>query len=466
MKKFSITLLSLFLTAVIASAQVIKGDMNDDGVMDIGDLNESVNTVLGKRAIQYVQGGGDPYMVDNSRVVGTWYKTKSDHFTLNEDGTTDYSGAATYCFMPYQGRIVFFGADGVIMSALNVILVGDGLMITNELGSSKFESWTTEVPAQPVTAIRLSATSLEMHPDEFKPMLTATVLPADADNKAVTWSSSNESVVKLSGDLILAMGNGTATITCSATDGSGVKAECTVTVKNKDDRSGKDSAGREYIDLGLPGGVLWATYNVGADKPEDYGLYFAWGETVGYANGESHGFDWDKYKWMIPGQSSWPYVTKYTTADGHKSCCWYDGDTYVGTNVDGVTYKNLTKLLPEDDAATANWGNGWRMPTMQEMKDLYDSKYTSTEWVTVNGVSGRKVTSKSNGNSIFLPAAGCYIDTSLYNDGSDGYYWSGELDSSRSYYAYYLYFFSDFFDQGNDYRYHGLSVRPVRVLSE
>ena len=453
MKKISITLLSLFLTAVIASAQVIKGDMNDDGVMDIGDLNESVNTVLGKRAIQYVQGGGDPYMVDNSRVVGTWYKTKSEHFTLSADGTTDYSGAATYCFMPYQGRIVFFGADGVIMSAINVILVGDGLMITNELGSSKFESWTTEVPAQPVTSIQLSSTSLEMQPNEFKPMLTATVLPADADNKAVTWSSSNESVVKLSGDLILAMGYGTATITCSATDGSGVKAECTVTVMKKD-MSGKDSAGREYVDLGLPGGVLWASWNVGASKAEDYGKYFAWGETTGYAKGESHSFGWANYD-LCNGTSS--NMTKYSTSAAY----W---DPALGTSPDGKTI-----LDPGDDAATANWGSGWRMPTRQEQDDLRNSAYCTWTWKTNyngSGVNGYEVKSKSNGNSIFLPAAGYRLDTSLFNEGSYGYYWSSSLSTNSSDNACYLYFYSSRIDWNYNLRFGGQSVRAVRVASE
>lgn len=221
----------------------------------------------------------------------------------------------------------------------------------------------------------------------------------------------------------------------------------------------------EYVDLGLPGGVLWATCNVGADKPEDYGLYFAWGETTGYAKGESHSFDWANYKWMTPGQSDWQYVTKYTIPDGQKNGCWYDGDTYVGTTVDGVTYKNLTELLPEDDAAVANWGNGWRMPTWQDIKDLYDYKYTTHEWVTVNGVNGEKITSKSNGNSIFLPAAGHRIDASLDYEGSRGYYWSSSLDTRVSAVAFTLCFASGAIDLFEE-RYYGRSIRAVRVASE
>ena len=219
----------------------------------------------------------------------------------------------------------------------------------------------------------------------------------------------------------------------------------------------------KYVDLGLPGGVLWATCNIGAESPEDYGLYFAWGETTGYAKGESHSFDWANYKWMTPGKSSWEYLTKYTFEDGIKTGKWYNGDTYVGTTVNGVTYKNLTELLPEDDAATANWGAGWRMPTKKEIEDLCNSNYTTTELVTVNGVKGRKITSKSNDNSIFLPAAGYRYDTRLYREGSYGGYWSSSLSTSYSISAYYLSFLSSSIDWDYDNRYFGQSVRAVRV---
>ena len=399
------------------SAQVIKGDMNDDGVFNITDVSESVNTVLGKRAIQYVQ-GGDPYMVDNSRVVGTWYKTKSDHFTLNEDGTTDYSGASTFRFLPYQGCIMFFDSSSRPVTFIDVRVLEDGYMVCIPRRTDALTVLTTEVPAQPVTAIQLSSTSLEMQPNEFKPMLTATVLPADADNKAVTWSSSNESVVKLSGDLILAMGYGTATITCSATDGSGVKAECTVTVKNK-------VVTHEYVDLGLPGGVLWATCNVGADKPEDYGLYFAWGETTGYAKGESHSFDMNNY-----------------------------------------SYKEDRDFDAAHDAATANWGAGWRMPTKKEQDDLRNSAYCTWTWkdnYNGSGVNGYEVKSNSNGNTIFFPAAGYRDDKKLSGESFGGMYGSSSLDPSYSDYAFILSFGSGEASMKNDfYRYYGRSVRAVR----
>ncbi len=222
----------------------------------------------------------------------------------------------------------------------------------------------------------------------------------------------------------------------------------------------------EYVDLGLSGGVLWATCNVGADNPEDYGLYFAWGETVGYAKDEFHVFSWSEYKWVMPGEFDWQYASKYTTADGHTEGCWYDGDTYVGTTVDGVTYKELTALLPEDDAATVNWGEGWRMPTLQEIKDLYSSKYTSSKWEIVNGVKGRLITSKSNGNSIFLPAAGFRLRENLINEGVLGDYWSRELLLTSSCNACGLFVKSAIAGTSNGYRSNGLTVRAVRVPTE
>ena len=146
----------------------------------------------------------------------------------------------------------------------------------------------------------------------------------------------------------------------------------------------------DYVDLGLPSGTLWATCNVGASSPEEYGDYFAWGETEPK----------DTYDW-------WTY---FDTED--------DGSTFKKYNNDG----GLTELLPEDDAATVNWGSGWQMPSLDQIDELINCNYTTTEWTTLNGVNGRKVTSRSNGNSIFLPAAGDRYDTSLSSVGGYGYY--------------------------------------------
>ena len=164
-----------------------------------------------------------------------------------------------------------------------------------------------------------------------------------------------------------------------------------------------NTGGHAYVDLGLPSGLLWATCNVGADTPEDYGYYFAWGETQPKSD-----YSWSTYQY---GDGS--TFTKYTGSDG------------------------LTTLLPEDDAATANWGSGWRMPTQAEWQELLN--YTTHIWTTQNGVTGRLFTA-TNGNSLFLPAAGYRGGTSLYSAGTYGDYWSSSLRTVYPDDAWYLYF--------------------------
>ena len=202
--------------------------------------------------------------------------------------------------------------------------------------------------------------------------------------------------------------------------------------------------GHEYVDLGLPSGTLWASCNVGATKPEEYGLYFAWGETVGYTSDTSdgHSFNWGNYKWCA---GAYDKQTKYCTKSDY------------GNN--GFT-DNKTELDLEDDAAYVNWGSNWCMPSFDQIKELLDN--CNWEWTALNGVYGRKAMSKKNGNSIFLPAAGWREYTSLSGAGSHGDYWSRSLNADYSSYAYGLFFRSGDVDWGYDSRYYGLSVRPVR----
>ena len=189
--------------------------------------------------------------------------------------------------------------------------------------------------------------------------------------------------------------------------------------------------GHEYVDLGLS--VKWATCNVGASKPEEYGDYFAWGETTPKST-----YDWSTYKYC---NGSFDSLTKYNNKSSYG------------------TVDNKTTLELSDDAARANWGGSWRMPTKAEQDELRE-KCTWT-WTTQNGVSGYKVTSKINGNSIFLPAAGCRLDSSLYGAGSYGYYWSSSLNASRSSGAYGLYFSSGGVGWNSYNRNYGQPVRPV-----
>ena len=190
--------------------------------------------------------------------------------------------------------------------------------------------------------------------------------------------------------------------------------------------------GHEYVDLGLS--VKWATCNVGASSPEKYGDFFAWGETE-----PKEQYYWSTYKHYNDSSST---LTKY--------------------NSFGTVADNKTQLELSDDAARANWGGSWRMPTYAELTELREQ--CTWTWTTQNGVKGYKVTSKSNGNSIFLPAAGSRDGSSLGYPGSFGNYWLSSLDTlytDNSNKAYHLYFNSGFVGCGSDSRYLGLSVRPV-----
>ena len=195
-----------------------------------------------------------------------------------------------------------------------------------------------------------------------------------------------------------------------------------------------------YVDLGLPSGLLWATCNVGADNPEDYGDYFAWGETQ-----PKDYYNWSTYQYC---NGNYNTLTKYCN------------DSYNGYN--GFT-DNLTTLLPEDDAATANWGSDWRMPTQAEWQELYQN--TTHTWTTQNGVNGRLFTAP-NGNSLFLPAAGYRDYSSLDGAGSDGGFWSSSLYTDLPDNAWGFYFFSGNFSVSGSDRYYGLSVRGVRSASQ
>ena len=204
---------------------------------------------------------------------------------------------------------------------------------------------------------------------------------------------------------------------------------------NTDPDLGNAPQGTVAVDLGLPSGTKWANMNVGATSPTDYGKFFAWGETTGYTSNTSDGrkFDWASYKWMTSGYSDWNGISKYQVADGQTGGCWYQANSFT-LEYDFVG-DGLSVLLPEDDAATANWSGDWRMPTYEDFVELKAN--TTQEWMTFAGVSGMKFTSKAEGNTnfIFLPAAGYRRDASLGNQGTYGFYWSSTVYPSYSDYA-------------------------------
>ena len=192
----------------------------------------------------------------------------------------------------------------------------------------------------------------------------------------------------------------------------------------------------EYVDLGLSSGLKWAKCNVGAKKETDAGLYFAWGETTGYTAsqvGTDKQFSWSDYKY---GNSD-SNLTKYNQSDGK------------------------TVLESTDDAATQIMGGNWRMPTKAEFDELLSG--TTNEWIANyndTGVSGRKFTSKTNGNSIFIPAAGGCSDGSVGGVGGGGV-WSSSLVASSPNRAWYLGFYSGNCSMYGYGRYGGQSVRGV-----
>ena len=172
----------------------------------------------------------------------------------------------------------------------------------------------------------------------------------------------------------------------------------------KDNGGNGSYNGHDYVDLGLRSGTLWATCNVGAETSEAYGDYFAWAETQSKTN-----YNWSTYAYS---NGDYNQLTKYCT----QSDFGYNGFT-----------DNLKSLQPSDDAATVNWGEGWRTPTYSEWVELVSRcDYT---WTTQNGVNGFLFTAR-NGNSIFLPAAGIRLDTVYDNVGRGGRYWSSSLSKS------------------------------------
>ena len=512
MKKTLFTFLLLFAATAMNAQGIVKGDMDGDGEVTITDVTSAVDVILGKAPKQLV----NPYNVDNTLIVGTWYAPDGTSFTLNEDGTIeDYPGAATYKFRYYLGTLTMYNASGKAVKVMGVVEAEQSYLLLLDYATGAVAYYTSSaalvsgltlsestltlnsgstaqltVTATPpdalnpsvtwsssdesvatvdatglvtavaggtctitaaavdgsgktatcqvtvvqlVTGITLSETSLRLESDGYK-KLTATIEPSNASNKEVTWTSSDENVAEVTKTGgVAAIGEGQCTITCAATDGSGVFATCSVVVRNNVHNPD------DYVDLGLPSGTLWATCNVGANSPEDYGDYFAWGET---GTKTSYNADWSNY---------------FDTNDGVR--------TFKYNNNGG-----LTELELEDDAAYVNWGPAWRMPSKEQYQELINSNYTTTEWTTQNGVYGRKITSKKEGytdKSVFLPAAGYRYGSSLNDAGSYGHYWSRTL--SESYLdcacaSWFLNFYSSGIGtNGRDFRFGGQSVRPVRV---
>ena len=206
---------------------------------------------------------------------------------------------------------------------------------------------------------------------------------------------------------------------------------------NKDNNDNDNNAA-EWVDLGLPSGLLWAKCNLGASTPEGYGNYYAWGETA-----TKEVYDWNTYRYCtVDDSGSLQTLTKYNTSEAYGA-------------VD-----NLTLLQATDDAATQALGDGARIPTKEEWEELLNN--TTIEMTTLNKVAGYKFTA-TNGNSLFLPAAGSFNDSELIVAGEYGFYWSVSLYTDEPSDAWSFSFQSEGHRIGSfGYRIDGQSVRPVR----
>lgn len=199
-----------------------------------------------------------------------------------------------------------------------------------------------------------------------------------------------------------------------------------------EEKLGIENDPHEYVDLGLPSGTLWATCNVGAESPEDYGDHFAWGETK-----PKKTYDWSTYFDSVNGSGT--NFNKYSN----------NGDKTV--------------LGLEDDAAYVNWGKNWRMPSFEQLDELRDTNNCNWTWTEINGKNGYLIESKHNDSSLFLPAAGYYVEEAFIHYSYEGFYWSRSLRAGNSDGAYRILFRPEGFDWTYARRCYGFSVRPIRV---
>ena len=300
----------------------------------------------------------------------------------------------------------------------------------------------------PVERVTLDKSQLTLYVSETA-TLKATVFPENATIKDYSWFVTNNQVISVSDEgVVTGVNPGQASVSVFTLDGR-LSAQCEVTVRKYE----YSAAVPEMVDLGLS--VKWASFNLGATKPEEYGDYFAWGETQPYytsldplawkVNMEA-GYDWASYKWCMGTENS---MTKYCTNAEYG----YNGFT-----------DNKVVLDARDDAAHINLGGNWRMPTEEELEELRTN--CTFTWTERNGVGGLLVTSNKPGYtdaSIFLPANGIHAMTGFYYGGEEGAYWTAgnnvAVKCNAGYYG---------FESGRDNlhwgwidRCYGLSIRPV-----
>lgn len=261
-----------------------------------------------------------------------------------------------------------------------------------------------------VESVTVIPDKVSLNPGEYK-VLAVDIKPFELSGEAVAWSSNNEAVAKVSqSGRVTAVSAGEAVISAAV---GGKIGTCNVTVLKI-----------VAVDMGLPSGTLWGDRNVGASSPEDYGSYFAWGESEPKAE-----YNWGTYKW-----GDLDNITKYNFADG------------------------LTALKPEDDPATAEFGEGWRMPTADEWYELYSEGH----WQWDDNKKGYTVLG-DNMKGIFLPAAGVkpFEESEYSQPGVIGTYWTLTRGGDNPNAAMQAYFYSDYVVVATVLRKPGSSIRPV-----
>lgn len=260
--------------------------------------------------------------------------------------------------------------------------------------------------------VSLNKTSVSLY-EGGSTTIKASVSPSNAKNKNIAWSSSDEAIATVKDGVIQAIAPGKAIIKATSVDGSNKYAECEVFVRAPSDGTAN---GHDYVDLGIRDSegnpIFWATMNIGASSETGYGYYYAWGETTTKSS-----YTIANYKWNTPGSTDKLGYNKYQIADNSKGI-WYDeSGNFIG---DG-----LTTLEAEDDAATANWGDGWRMPTKEEMEALIKNCNLSFEYPMI------KISNKDdNTKFILLPQAGYKTPTGHMQSGGWATYWTSTIGSN------------------------------------
>lgn len=483
MKKLMFISLWLAFIPFNGIAQILRGDMNGDGKLNVSDVITSVNMIIGEQEQSFISASDivNPYLVDNSKIIGTWYKSKSESVTFNSDSTTNFPGAVGYRYQPFLGRVLLYNSSGLPFKSVDVAYEPSDTLFLD------YEVFTKSIPVTIVSSISLNNTNVSLKTGETF-QLSATVSPDDADNSTVTWTSSNENVANVINGLITAVAPGNAIITCSSADG-GAKAECSITVTkpvtkvfiqlNQHRIAIEPNATRQLsaqinFDDADNQSFLWLSSNErivtvtnGIVTAKAIGTaYIRCIAAEGNSNKDSckvvvkydeSGIE-NGHAYVDLGLSSgtlWAETNiGANTPEGYGNYyCW--GETEVKDYYDELYYKycdyfynvltkyclekeyakngyadHVSTLYPYDDAAYVNWGENWHMPTVKQLEELY--KECTQEWTTQKGVNGMLVTGPS-GKSIFFPAAGwAWVDHIPYSAETEGRYWSCELDELNS----------------------------------